>query len=64
MKHLSDAPLKSRPLALPTNIRIDWQYLAKTNTLAYYVHYGQFFITLGPGANVIKLFTSVIYRFP
>jgi hypothetical protein len=36
MKDLSDAPLKSRLLALPTNIRIGWQYLPKTNTLAYY----------------------------
>jgi hypothetical protein len=39
--------------------------LPGTNTLAYYekfVAYGQKkFYTLGPGANVIKLFTMVIY---
>jgi len=33
MKHLSDAPLWGRLLALPTNIRIG---LPETNTLAYY----------------------------
>ncbi len=36
MKHLSDAPLLGRLLALPTNIRLGWQYLLETNTLAYY----------------------------
>jgi len=36
MKHLSDAPLVDRLLALPTNIRLGWQYLPETDTLAYY----------------------------
>jgi hypothetical protein len=35
MKHLSDAPLYGRLLALLTNIRLGWQYLPRTNTLAY-----------------------------
>jgi hypothetical protein len=34
MKHLSDAPLSGRLLALPTNIKLGWQYLPGTNTLA------------------------------
>ncbi len=34
-----------------------------TSTLAYFENYGQkSFITLGPGANVIKLFTTVDYN--
>jgi hypothetical protein len=36
MKHLSDAPLVGRLLALPTNIRLGWQYLTDTNTPVYY----------------------------
>ncbi len=35
MKHLSDAPLQGRLLALPTNIQLGWQYLPETNALAY-----------------------------
>jgi len=35
MKHLSDASLWGRLLALPTKIRQGWQYLPRTNTLAY-----------------------------
>jgi hypothetical protein len=52
MKHLSDARIKSRLLALPTNIRIDRQHLPK---IAYYENYGQkSFITLGPGVDLTK----------
>jgi hypothetical protein len=29
-------PLLGRLLALPTNIRLGWQYLPGSNTLAYY----------------------------
>jgi hypothetical protein len=36
MRHLSDAPLMGRLLDLPTNIRLNRQYLPETNTLAYY----------------------------
>jgi hypothetical protein len=35
-KHLSGASLNGRPLALPTNIRLGWRGLPRTNTLAYY----------------------------
>jgi len=28
--------LQGRPLALPTNIRLGWKGLPRTNTLAYY----------------------------
>ena len=35
MNHLSDAPLKGRLLASPTNIRLGWKGLLGTNTLAY-----------------------------
>jgi len=33
---LSDVPLYSRLLALPTNIRLGWRGLPGTNALAYY----------------------------
>ncbi len=36
VKHLSGAPLKGRLLASPTNIRLGWISLPRTNTLAYY----------------------------
>ncbi len=36
MKQLSDAPLKGRLLALPTNIRLGWKGLPEINALAYY----------------------------
>ncbi len=64
MKHFSSAPLYGRLLASPTNIRRDWKGLSGTNTLAYYespyVTDKKDFITFGPAANVIKLFTAVI----
>jgi hypothetical protein len=36
MRHLSDVPHYGWLLALLTNIRLGWQYLPETNTLAYY----------------------------
>ncbi len=36
MKHLSDAPLKGRLLALPKNFRLGWKGLPGTNAFAYY----------------------------
>jgi hypothetical protein len=36
VKHLSDAPLKGRLLALPTDIRLGWKGLPGINALAYY----------------------------
>ncbi len=60
MKNLSGAPLVGWVVALRTNIR----RISGTNTLAYYETYGltsvKSFITLPPGANVIKHFLSVI----
>jgi hypothetical protein len=35
MKHLADAPLSGRLLALPKNIKPGWKYLLAINTLAY-----------------------------
>ncbi len=65
LKLLSDAPLFGRLLALPTNIRLDWKSLPRTNTPAFFrkfANYGQkSFITLGPGPNDINLFMYVIY---
>jgi len=53
--------------ALPANIRLGWKGLPGTNTLAFYEHSSiaeaNSFITLRPGPNVIKLFSSVNYRF-
>jgi hypothetical protein len=44
-------------------LRLGFKGLARTNTslLRTFVNYGRNFITSGPGANVIKLFTMVIY---
>jgi hypothetical protein len=54
------AALCYRLLALPTNIRLGWKGQLVTKTVTYYVHSSiqavKSFITLGPGANVIKLF--------
>ncbi len=36
LKHLSRAPLYGRLLASPTNIRLGWRGVPRTNTLAYY----------------------------
>jgi hypothetical protein len=36
MRHLSSALLYSRPLALPTKIRLGWKGFSETNTLDYY----------------------------
>jgi hypothetical protein len=48
-------------------VRIGWKSLSGTNVLAYYknsyIMAVKSFITLGPGANVIKLFMFVIYGF-
>jgi hypothetical protein len=61
MKHLSGTRLKGKLLA-----RSGSKGLPRTNILAYYklslITDVKTFIKLGPGANVIKLFTSVIYK--
>ncbi len=53
--------------ASPTNIRLGWKGLHETNTVTYYelslITSVKSFKTLTPGANVIKLFTSVINKF-
>ncbi len=36
MNHLLGAPLKGRPLGLPTNIRLGWNGFPGTNALTYY----------------------------
>ncbi len=69
--YLSEAPFRRSTLggllALPTNFRLGWKGLPETNTLAYHEHSEipvvKSFITLGPRANYIKLFLSVIYGF-
>jgi hypothetical protein len=48
---------------LPAIIRLGWKGLPGTNTLAYYenslITDRKSFITLGPGGNVIKLFSFI-----
>ena len=66
LEDLSDASFLGKLLVLPTNVRLDWKEIAR------YKHSNLFglvisnrekrFITLTPGANVIKLFTSVSYE--
>jgi hypothetical protein len=66
-KHISGAPLKSRLLALRTNIRLGWKSLPGSNTLAYneksLIVDKKSLIILKPGPNVIKHFLPVIYGF-
>ncbi len=63
MKHLSDALLIGRLLALPANIRLGWKGLPGINALAYYEKSSltavKFFITLATGVHVINLFALV-----
>jgi len=51
-EHLAGAPLYSRLLASPTNIRLGWKSIPGTNTLAYYENlqnYGcKFFMVQAP----------------
>ncbi len=53
-------------LVLPTNIRLGWKSRQVANTLAYYdmaiITVVKSFIVQAPGANVINLFTAVIYH--
>ncbi len=52
-------------LAFFANIRLSWKGLPWTNTLAYYRHLYivavKNFYNMGPVANFIKLFCSIIY---
>ncbi len=53
MKNISCVPHMGRLLDLPTNVRLGWESLPGTNTLAYYEH-SKFktvksSITSGPG---------------
>ncbi len=64
MKQLLGAPLYSKLSALLLNPRLDWKGLPGTSTLAYREHSQikvvKSFITLVPGVNVIKLFSSLL----
>jgi hypothetical protein len=55
VKHFSGAPLQSRLNALPTNIRLGWKCLPRTNALAFYKNLQimavKSFITLTPGGQ-------------
>ncbi len=59
VNHLKADSLWEAP-ALLASIRVGWNGLPGTNTLAYYEHLTitsiKSFIRFGPGANVIKLF--------
>jgi hypothetical protein len=51
VRHFSDAPLKSRPLAIFKNTRLGWKGMPGTYTPAYensQITDGKSFITLGP----------------
>jgi hypothetical protein len=67
LEHLSDASFLGELLVFPVNVRLDWKVIASTKTLAYLasltVMKEKCFITLTLGANVIKLFLHVNYRF-
>jgi hypothetical protein len=59
MNQLSDALLKGRILALPTNIRLGRQYMQGTNTLAYYenpyITDKKRFYNIGPWSYLLHL---------
>ncbi len=65
MKYLRGTPHRQASTLL-THVRLGWKVLPGTNTLDYYedlqIMDAKSFITLGHGANVIKLFTAVIYE--
>ncbi len=67
LEHLSDASFLGKHLVFQVNVRLDWKVIASTNTLAYLasltVMEENSSITLTPGSNVIKLFTTVNYDF-
>ncbi len=60
-------PTLGQAVALPAKIRLGYTGLPGTNALAYYKNLltmvVKVFIRLGPGLNVIKHFTTVIYKF-
>ncbi len=55
-------------LALLANVRLGWKGLPGTNALAYFASSSatekKVFVTLEPGANVIKLFPSLLTTRP
>ncbi len=67
LEHISDASFLGKLLVLPANVRLDWKVIASSSTLAYLAWLlltkEKSFITLTPGANVMKLFMSIIYGF-
>jgi hypothetical protein len=62
LEHLSDASFLDKLLVFPANVGLDWKVIASSNTLAYLaslkVTKEKCFITLAPGVNVIKHFSS------
>ncbi len=62
VKQLPGAPLLGRLLASPTNVRLGWKGLPRTNTLAYYKNLTitavKSFIVLAPGINVKTRFIA------
>ncbi len=60
LEHLPDASFMGKLLVLPAVVRLDWSVIGSANTLAYMasstVRKEKCFITLTPGANVIKHF--------
>ncbi len=59
LEYLSDASFLGKLLVFPANVRLDLKVSASTNTLAYLasstVMKEKSFITLTPGATVVKL---------
>ncbi len=60
MKHLLDAPLYGRLLALPRNITYQRRTLQLISKILSYRQ--KSCITLVPGPNLINLFTAVVYE--
>ncbi len=63
LEHLSDASFLGELLVFPAIVRLDWKVIASSNTLTYLasstVTKEKCFITLTPGANIIKTFFFV-----
>ncbi len=66
LEYLSDVSLLGKLLVFPANVRLDWKVIASYKHSSLFVlidsYEGKFFITLTPGANLIKLFTDKICK--
>ncbi len=62
LEDLSDASFFGKLLDLPANVRLDWKAITKnkhSSLFGFIICNEEFFITLTPGGNDIKLFSFI-----